>query len=89
MEPVEVIRACRGEIDRYRTAIEDQLPRIQAADTALRVERRRAKRDKLLDPHPGMSLEDYLDARERFIRKRDNQCTGRVKTDAQFLLVAV
>jgi hypothetical protein len=88
MTPEEVIRACLGEIYRYRQAIAEQLPRIEAATVAVKEEREAIERDKRdLLVAPSMStgaFEQELSA----IHHRDIPYSARLKTEGQFLLVS-
>ncbi|MGZ8624252.1 MAG: hypothetical protein ACXWYQ_08845 [Actinomycetota bacterium] len=45
LKPEEIVPACLGEVYRYRVALMDQLPRIEAAAQALRIERDRIEKD--------------------------------------------
>lgn len=89
LKPEEIVSACVGELYRYRLAVQDQLPRIDAATTALRAERARIEKDE--HEHlfaPSMSKEAWKEQLES-LHRRDIPEIWRLKTEAQFLLVAV
>lgn len=89
LSPDEIVSACVGELYRYRLAVQDQLPRIEAATQAVRAERDQIEEDeeKLLFA-PSMSREAFKEQLEG-IHSRDIPFLWRLKTEAQFLLSAV
>lgn len=69
--------------------MQDQLPRIDAATRAVRTERKQIEKDEReLLLAPSMSQETFRQELEA-MRHRDIPMSWRLKTEAQFLLVAV
>ena len=89
LTPEEAFRACLGEVYRYRLAMHEQEPRVRAAIEAAQAERQRIENDSYeLLFEPSMSREAF----ERRLLSLVNQDTARIwrlKTEAEFQLVAI
>jgi hypothetical protein len=84
-----MLSACLGEMYRYRLAVQDQLPRIEVATSAVRAQRdliEQGENDLLFGP--SMSEDEFRSRLER-VHHSDIPEIWRLKTEAQFLLVAV
>jgi hypothetical protein len=89
LSPDEVVRSCLGEIWRYRLAIQVQLSRIKPANEAVLEERKQIEKDEReLLFAPSMSADSFHERLES-IHYRDVPLIGTLKTEGQFLLVAV
>jgi hypothetical protein len=89
LSPDGVVRSCLSEIWRYRLAILGQLSRIKAANEAVLEERKQIEKDEReLLFAPSMSTETFQERLEE-IHYRDVPLIGTLKTEGQYLLVAV
>jgi hypothetical protein len=89
LKPEEIIPACLGELYRYRLAVQNQLPRIDAATRALRAQREQIEKDEREHLFvPSMDREAWKEQLNQ-IQQRDVPEIWRLKTEAQFILVAV
>jgi hypothetical protein len=89
MDREGIIRACVAEMWRYRLAVQHQLSRIRVANNAVLAEREQIEKDKeelLFGPSEN---EETFQERLEAIHYRDVPLTGSLKTEGQFLLVAV
>lgn len=89
MKRDDVVRACVGEMYRYRLAVQDQLMRVKVATEAVRTERDQIEKDEYeLLFAPSMSPEAFRRQLEE-IHHRDIPLLWRLKSEGEFLLVAV
>jgi hypothetical protein len=89
MNPEEIVSACVGEILRYRLAILDQLPRIEIAKQVVRQRRKQiAEDEEELLFGPSMGADAFREKLES-IHRSDSPFLARLKSEAEFLLVAV
>jgi hypothetical protein len=87
--PDGIVRSCLSEIWRYRLAIQVQLSRIKSANEAILAERKQIEKDEReLLFAPSMSADAFQEQLES-IHSRDVPLIGTLKTEGQFLLVAV
>jgi hypothetical protein len=84
-----IVRSCLSEIWRYRLAIQVQLSRIKAANGAILAEREQIEKDEQeLLFAPSTSASTFQERLES-IHFRDVPLIGTLKTEGQYLLVAV
>ena len=88
VDPDEILTACVGELYRYRLAMHEQLPRVQAATRALRAAREDIEKDEASHlAASSMDISEWTEQLKR-IHDRDTPQFWRLKSEAEFLLVA-
>lgn len=89
LSPDEIIQSCLAEIWRYRLAIQVQISRINVANESVLAERELIEKDKeelLFGPSTDeATFQERLEA----VHYRDVPLIGTLKSEGQFLLVAV